>query len=474
MTMRSRTHLWVNRLIGPRPLTIVSSDPNNELPGVDINSLAVWLMSSETAPTTVVVLDNNQTGISAIAYYFTIYDIRARAFQRPLCVAFLSSDRPTKDHLRAFEENVINCLAPVISCNRRFFLRSVADIVKLSDSMDLSTIQQYYTLNSDGTKVPDMNRLTNVLEQTRILKSRVLAVDDSEFNRQWPQSKCVGHEVENLEDAEEILRSFRSASVPLQPVETLAPCAFVDFKESLRTILTACTKLGQRSGVLFSSGTPIMKLPRTETSLQNYAEKSQEENNKSNDETLRLMTTHLADIIYPILCGDDLVVCGSEQRKKTVMDVVEKLCNIAPAVSGNLEKARWLTDRLCVERGVFGLKCAKGDAVKSLRNVVDMNRCVLKGTGYDGSLLIGLTKRRRFPSDQALLAFLAAYFTDLCSLAYVARNLPHQKLNNEHLSKSDERIILSFLAKLDFIKYHALKTDCDIACIEKPCKIVNL
>lgn len=49
--------------------------------GIDINEMAIWLMSSDTVPGTMIVLENNQTGVHAAAYYFNLYDLRARAFQ---------------------------------------------------------------------------------------------------------------------------------------------------------------------------------------------------------------------------------------------------------------------------------------------------------------------------------------------------------------------------------------------------------
>ncbi|EYC24307.1 hypothetical protein Y032_0014g2433 [Ancylostoma ceylanicum] len=66
---------------GPRPLATVSLRQNRNLASVDVDSLSVWLMSSEAASGTVLLIYNQQMGIYALSYYATIYDVKARAFQ---------------------------------------------------------------------------------------------------------------------------------------------------------------------------------------------------------------------------------------------------------------------------------------------------------------------------------------------------------------------------------------------------------
>ncbi|PIO58201.1 hypothetical protein TELCIR_20369, partial [Teladorsagia circumcincta] len=66
---------------GPRPLATVSLKAKEKPTTLDIDNLSVWLMSSEAASGTLLVIYNQQTGIYAMSYYTTIYDIRARAFQ---------------------------------------------------------------------------------------------------------------------------------------------------------------------------------------------------------------------------------------------------------------------------------------------------------------------------------------------------------------------------------------------------------
>ncbi|VDL73744.1 unnamed protein product [Nippostrongylus brasiliensis] len=66
---------------GPRPLATISLKKDVVPTNVDIDNVAVWLMSSEASSGTILVIYNQQMGIYAMSYYTTIYDIRARAFQ---------------------------------------------------------------------------------------------------------------------------------------------------------------------------------------------------------------------------------------------------------------------------------------------------------------------------------------------------------------------------------------------------------
>ncbi|VDP37650.1 unnamed protein product [Heligmosomoides polygyrus] len=151
---------------GPRPLAAVSLKANETPLSVDIDNLSVWLMSSEAASGTVLVIYNQQMGIYALSYYTTIYDIRARAFQRPICVAILSSERPSASRLCRFSTGVRRLVSPLIKCNRRLFLRQLTDIIKISDAVESDTVQSYYTLDVEVLKQPTSSRkFVNISEQ---------------------------------------------------------------------------------------------------------------------------------------------------------------------------------------------------------------------------------------------------------------------------------------------------------------------
>lgn len=69
------------------------------------------------------------------------------------------------------------------------------------------------------------------------------------------------------------------------------------------------------------------------------------DNDKNGEETLKEVTGHLGDVIFPLLCGEDLVVCGAEQRKSTVEDMLGKLSRVVPR-----ESARNVEENIKIEK----------------------------------------------------------------------------------------------------------------------------
>ncbi|KIH44084.1 hypothetical protein ANCDUO_25902, partial [Ancylostoma duodenale] len=142
------------------------------LASVDVDSLSVWLMSSEAASGTVLLIYNQQMGIYALSYYATIYDIKARAFQRPICVALLTSERPTSNQLSRF-------LFWGSEAGGATYKMQPAAVLHQSYIAESDTIQTYYTLDAEVLKQSGSNRkLSNVAEQARKLRPRMQALYD--------------------------------------------------------------------------------------------------------------------------------------------------------------------------------------------------------------------------------------------------------------------------------------------------------
>ncbi|CAB3403598.1 unnamed protein product [Caenorhabditis bovis] len=467
------------QVIGPRPLAVVSSRANDEVANVDINEMAIWLMSSDIYPGTLIVLENNQTGIYAAAYYFNLYDIRARAFQRNLCIAYLSSEKPGKEVLGIFSKAMRKLVSPILICNRKLFIRHVMDICKFSDTIDETTLQQYYTLHGEPNKFPDVGRFNVVFEQTRLLKSRFLTKKFQDMI--FEDDICTGHNIENLNEAEEIICSFRVPSVPLSPVDTLTPCAYHEIVPKMRNILAQCKKaLPAGVGALYSAGRPIAKLPRAEGYSTSSASRL-ESDTVDGEETLRAITCHLGEVLYPILSGEDLVVCGNPQRLSTVNDMLQKLSTICPQSTSRIIETPLESDPHKIGNGLGGLQCTRSETGKLARwrHILDMNRCILKTFAYDGCLLNGLKKKRRFPTDRSVIYFVIAYLTNLCSLVYVCRYCRNNELVPEfdriepNVTADDRRLLTNLLVCMDFEKFNTLKTSPSKDAV-KPSKIINL
>ncbi|KAK6049499.1 hypothetical protein COOONC_12996 [Cooperia oncophora] len=188
--------------------------------------------------------------------------------------------------------------------------------------------------------------------------------------------------------------------------------------------------------------------------------KSKEQTDIGNEETMRTVSHHLDNLLFPVLAGEDMVVCGSEQRKNTVIDFVDKINFLKPKAHPNHKVVLWTKDQEVRPKGVVGVCYERGEsAALNLPDaaVLDANACVLRTVPYRGVLLSNLKHKRRFPSDAALIAFVAAALTNLSSLVYISRFLSPMHLESENLSFDDERIIVNLLTELDLVKYQGLK-----------------
>ncbi|KHJ78158.1 hypothetical protein OESDEN_22222 [Oesophagostomum dentatum] len=180
----------------------------------------------------------------------------------------------------------------------------------------------------------------------------------------------------------------------------------------------------------------------------------------SKEENLRTVTQHLDNILFPVLAGDDMVVCGSEQRKDTVVDFVDKINFLKPKSHPNHKVVLWSDNSESRPKGVIGVCHARNEsAALNLPStaILDANACLLKTVPYRGSLLAHLNTKRKFPSDAALIAFIAASLTNISSLVYLSRFLSPLHLESENISLDDERILVNMLTELDLIKYQGLK-----------------
>ncbi|EPB72903.1 hypothetical protein ANCCEY_08010 [Ancylostoma ceylanicum] len=424
---------------GPRPLATVSLRQNRNLASVDVDSLSVWLMSSEAASGTVLLIYNQQMGIYALSYYATIYDVKARAFQRPICVAMLTSERPTSSQLSRFSSGVRKLVAPLIKCNRRFFLRQLSDIIKISDAVESDTIQTYYTLDAEVLKQSGSNRkLSNVAEQARKLRPRMQAMYDV-LSESRTYLDCTGHAGEDQAAAEEMFLSFLQ-NPSLDPISDVTPCAYDCFIANLHSFLVQCSENQLQKGVLYSANTPILRFPKR-TSPMKAKSSNSSSSSTGGEETLHTITQHLDNVLFPVLAGEDMVVCGSEQRKQTVIDIVDKINFLKPKSHPNHSVVLWADGNESRPKGVVGVCHDRSEsAALNLRStaVLDANACVLR-------------------------------------TVYLSRFLSPLHLENENITLDDERIIVNMLTELDLVKYQGLKCALEKRrSMNEPTKVIQL
>lgn len=91
--------------------------------------------------------------------------------------------------------------------------------------------------------------------------------------------------------------------------------------------------------------------------------------------------------------------------------------------------------------------------------VIDLNNHRIRSRKYAGKLLSQLTGTRTFPSDRAVMAFIASKITDIFQLILLAKYIsPEFVVNRFELSPEDQLIFFNLLIEFDFTKYIRLKT----------------
>ncbi|GMR42184.1 hypothetical protein PMAYCL1PPCAC_12379 [Pristionchus mayeri] len=437
---------------GPRPLIIHGLEEQKKL-SIDVDSISLWLMSSETSSGSISVLYNQETDLHAVAYYYTVYDVQARAFQRPLCIAYLNGEKPSRSVVTQLTSRVRRLVRPLLDCNRRLFLRLLARLVSLSDHLNSNFVHEYYALYKfDQLEEPAMKKIQTLADQARKLRSRLEMMRES-ISRQL-EGDCLKHEDAVLPQWIFEGRDNQSMAFP-----SLAPCEYDNFQSGLALLLKSMKTEESEHGVLYSANSAVLRLPKCNTPVKEKLRR--DECCRGEEETLKTCTAHLDQLLYPVVVGDDLAVTGSHQRKNSVTDLVTKLEFVRPKAHLNNKIAVWnKKPDNCI--GVFGLEVSPRSLPVNCKKILDLNSCQLHGVSYTGSLLSRLHPRRVFPSDSSLIRFISSILSLSCQLVYLGRYLPFPLIvEAEKLSNEDQRILASLLSEVEFSKFHGLKERMD-------------
>ena len=90
--------------------------------------------------------------------------------------------------------------------------------------------------------------------------------------------------------------------------------------------------------------------------------------------------------------------------------------------------------------------------------VIDLNNHRIRSREYAGKLLAQLSGTRAFPSDKAVMAFMASKVADIFQLVLLAKFIsPEFVVNRFELSPQDQIIFFNLLIEFDLTKYIRLK-----------------
>ncbi|CAD5221476.1 unnamed protein product [Bursaphelenchus xylophilus] len=466
---------------GPIPLLCFPEDVG---PHLNLDQVAIWLMSSENTHGSQTFLYNQLMDLHAIVQHVTLLDITARAFQRPAALAFISSEKPGYGLRRDFNRLVGDALRPFLACNRQMFRSYGENMIDVANEMQHERLNSYYSLTGLSLSPSGNNKIRQVSKQLKeLLDYRPKEVNGNtpkRLNLQfldmyklvscYPSFCNCGHNPEDFKDFLEIINEPLSSK--LIPFIKLAPCSGAQFKQDFCAIYDLLVHKSKEAGVLFSAGYPVLS-SYSESGYQRTKEEEHKEDLVANgavdivkisrqfpnENSLRCLGATLIQCLYPLLSGEEMAVIASEQRLSTGIDLLQKLNSLK--ISRVFENAEWCNDEnddryMTQLRGFTVSRDKTSEFVdKSSRKViVDLNNQRLYSQFYEGQLLQPLTMAKAFPSDQSLILFILSILADFCFFAQIGKRISVDKMGRKlQLKKQDVLIVANILAEYDIERF---------------------
>uniref|UniRef100_A0A914EM44 UDENN FLCN/SMCR8-type domain-containing protein n=1 Tax=Acrobeloides nanus TaxID=290746 RepID=A0A914EM44_9BILA len=320
---------------GPKPVMWCPENPGDHM---DLDHVAIWLMSSENVHGSTTIVFNQQMAVYALVRHSTMLDITARAFQRPFCLALLSATRPTAKIVSKFESIADELVNPLLECNRRLFSRFLDHMIDLEENLRNEDFHRFYAfLPPDGPSATFSNKIRSVAKQANKLGTRFREA----YNMNSSESCTCGVDYDDLFEYFPFLE--QPNAILLMPLFQLAPCVkdFTDSFQIAYNSLIQSTK-SQEYGILFSNGTSVFRSMTNagiNLSTTNDVHTEKPSSNGHNENVLSSLSTALVHCLFPLLAGERIAILASKQRKVTGMDLMHKLN--ALAVKKNIETVRW-------------------------------------------------------------------------------------------------------------------------------------
>uniref|UniRef100_A0A914HB09 UDENN FLCN/SMCR8-type domain-containing protein n=1 Tax=Globodera rostochiensis TaxID=31243 RepID=A0A914HB09_GLORO len=442
---------------GPRPLYWFPEEctVNAHL----LEEIAVWLMSSENVHANMCSMFNQQLAVHLLVQYGTMLDIAARAFQRPFAISLLMPSQPTAKEIDAFQRIVAELLVPILACNRRYVHSILRQAMLMLSECDQKNVQSYYSTSGNAQKIVIVsNKLKSVVHQTRAWYERVteqLCGGENDGASEECFCECLG------------LDEFRRFVVPLTQKQSscellglmdLAPCKGVKLRQSVQEAYRRLTGTEVAKGLMFCGSTAVLRSTfgaNSELKDDDNGDDKAEEGLPvivGRENTLRTLSFRLLRCVYPLLIGIDLLNKLNSLR----------ICRRAEKVKWNFgENSTCLASLFDRNDKLFGVSC-EANAALHLMDSAECKNCVvidlcnhkMRGREYFGRFLAQLSGKRNFPSDSAVVAFVASIVTDVHQLLTLARYItPDAVINHLNLTVSDQLILLNCMAEFNVIKY---------------------
>uniref|UniRef100_A0A0R3RHQ3 UDENN FLCN/SMCR8-type domain-containing protein n=1 Tax=Elaeophora elaphi TaxID=1147741 RepID=A0A0R3RHQ3_9BILA len=246
---------------GPRPL--YSYPAHIHGPHLDMDSVALWLMSAEVINGSSMIVYNQQMAIYACVHYSTLLDLHARAFQilsslqRPISLALLTPVKPTAAVFKEFIEASRRVFLPLLVCNQTLFKSHLVQLINLTKTVELKTSDNKNFLVSISKSASA--KIRSVSDQAKRILQRF---ENNAVQKRMRNSEyCSGHE-SICNDVKILEQLIEDPPISLQEMKFLTPCTYDGFIKALPKVYEKLARAAQfyNMGTLFCAATPVLKL----------------------------------------------------------------------------------------------------------------------------------------------------------------------------------------------------------------------
>uniref|UniRef100_A0A915DJ15 Uncharacterized protein n=1 Tax=Ditylenchus dipsaci TaxID=166011 RepID=A0A915DJ15_9BILA len=403
-----------------------------------------------------------------LVQHSTMFDITARAFQRPFALAMVADPtRPSATTTLKSKNQCIEVLRPLLSCNRNFFHWIITHCLHIAEDSEANQFDNYYALSSK--EKPSLLVLSNRL---KAMAKQTLAYQTAR-RPLISGSKCeCGSDFSEFNKFVPLIDQYTSAE--LLPLFELAPCAGHTFLKNMEEAYRLLSTDQPAKGNLFCYNTPLIRSFFGANSQLNEAQEDQKENKVEqisrqfpNENSLKSLSSSLVHCLFPLLAGERIAILAAKQRECTGLDLIHGLDSLRICKASE-SSALWTydgqTSDLSSNLQLYGYSCKRADSVdwknENFSAVIDLNHHKLLGKEYTGKLLAMLTSLKSFrlmPVFNNGSPPWSVTFTNWCFLAkYTSVQVV---ANSLQLSVPDQLILMNGLVEMNITKYSLVKQE---------------
>ncbi|KAI1721302.1 rhoGAP domain-containing protein [Ditylenchus destructor] len=462
---------------GPKPLLWYPENPSPNLGHLDLDQVAIWVMSSENVHGSFSCIFNQNLGLYTLVQHSTLFDITARAFQRPFALALLTPNPPTTAMINDFQDRCIKLFKPILACNREHFVNMLRHCLYTTEQNEESPNEQHSKL-----KRP-LSRLKSVSQQAKPWYARFLESYRLMSGVAGERCEC-GAQSSDFAKFAPLFEHY--ASTELIPLLELAPCGSVNFRQHLHDMYNAFVDNAKPKGILFSNNQPVLRSFFGANSMlgdEEYEEYDSEttQGRSPKENSLKDLSLTLSQCLFPLLAGDKIAILASKQRECTGRHLLGNLNSLR--ICKRNETAPWRsnadTSEFPTDKQLCGFSCAKNQLPEwnntEISTIIDLNHQRITGREYAGRMLSDLNSIRQFPSDKCLRLYIAAVITDIMQWVLLAKYTNLNRVSNElKMSVCDQLILINCLLEMNVTKHSPLKKRADEMSKNVPFKTMRL